>query len=220
SRYVHTRQRSNSASWVPPMLWIEWISGTLSGKDPPPKECGFQVAPNSWCSSSITRKTRLPGENYGAPLRPRRHDASRLINFDLDAGAGALAGLAFDPHPVIVAKQHLQPFVDVADADTLLEQRSKLRFGNANTVIFHGQVDAAVLEPAPDTNVSTIHLAAQAVLDAVFDDRLQQHAGNEQVERSGVDVLRKTQLVSEANHLDRHVVIDKRELLAQRREII
>ena len=55
--------------------------------------------------------------------------------------------------------------------------------------------------------------------DAVLDNRLQQHARHQHIERCGVDVLHHPQLLPESHHLDGQVIVDKRQFLAQRRQI-
>ena len=68
-------------------------------------------------------------------------------------------------------------------------------------------------------NLSAFEARREPVLDGIFDDRLQQHAGNESFERLLVDFLEDLQLVAaEANHFDVEIVVDELELLAQRHE--
>ena len=63
-------------------------------------------------------------------------------------------------------------------------------------------------------------LAREAVLDRVLDQRLQDHARHDEVDRVRVDVLHHFQLRSEADHLDVEVLVDRLELIAQRDEVL
>src|SRR5215471_19899821 len=69
----------------------------------------------------------------GSPAARQRFD-SNYRNTGLlrkfDARTGAFTDAAIDPHFVVSAKQHLQPFIHVIDANTLLEQSSQLCFRN------------------------------------------------------------------------------------------
>ena len=71
-----------------------------------------------------------------------------------------------------------------------------------------------------DADGAPFHLAAQAVLDAVFHQRLQHHAGHQHIQRVRGDVRFEAQLVAEADHLDGEVVLDEAQLVAQRAEVL
>src|SRR5579872_2543760 len=97
------------------------------------------------------------------------------MHADLDPGPRTLPSRAFNPHAIVVAEQDLEAFVDVADANSLLEQRRELRLRNAHAIVLHRQVQTCLNDAAAHANLTAIHFAAETVLDAVFDDRLQQH---------------------------------------------
>ena len=76
----------------------------------------------------------------------------------------------------------------------------------------------AAVNPAPaaQPDGAAFHFAAQAVLNAVFDQRLQQHAGHQHIQRVVGDLLFEAQLVPEAHHLDGQIIVDEAHLVAQR----
>ena len=65
-----------------------------------------------------------------------------------------------------------------------------------------------------------IYFRGEPMPDAVFDQRLQEHARHQAVQSLGVDFLDEAQLLAEPYHLDCHVIVNKCQLLAQRREIV
>jgi len=88
---------------------------------------------------------------------------------------------------------------------------------NADAIVFDTQVEASGGDPGFDADGTAFHLIAEAVLHGVFDQRLQQHAGNEHIERVRIDVAFKAQLIAEADEFDRQVIVDEFELIAQAR---
>ena len=63
---------------------------------------------------------------------------------------------------------------------------------------------------------SAMDARLEAVLDAVFDKRLQENAGHEDVERPRIDFFFDMQLVgAEADHLDVEVVVGEAEFVAE-----
>src|SRR5690242_5390600 len=112
-------------------------------------------------------------------------------------------------------EQDAKTFVHVTHADAGFEKRSELRFGNSDAVVFNLNMKTRSLEPGTKANCPAIELAGQPVPDGVFDDRLQNHAGNEAIESAGPDLFLKTQFVTEAHHFDGEIVIDKRNFFAE-----
>src|SRR4051812_8715497 len=107
-------------------------------------------------------------------------------------GLGAVAWTAIDPHPILISKEYLQSLVDIADPDTQFEQCIQSILGNANAIVLNGEVKAAGVEAAAYADLTTFNFGAQTMFDAVFDQRLQHHAGNQGVQRGGVDVFHVT----------------------------
>src|SRR5579863_5106728 len=101
---------------------------------------------------------------------------------NLDAGACSFARLTVDPHAVIGTVQHFHPFVYVTHTDALLEKRSQASLWNPDAVVFHHQMQAAVGQVTANADHAAIHFGGQTVPDAVFDQRLQQHAGHHAVQ--------------------------------------
>src|SRR5689334_17103933 len=58
------------------------------------------------------------------------------------------------------------------------------------------------------------------MFDGILDNGLKNHARNQAVKRPGVDIFLKFELLTESDHLDPEIVIYKRNLLAQRRNIL
>ena len=87
-------------------------------------------------------------------------------------------------------------------------------------VVFHFDDGVAVLAEAADGDASAADLARKSVLDRVFHQRLQDHAGHDRVERVGADLFFHLQLRAEPDDLDVEVFVDRLELLAQRDEMI
>ena len=78
----------------------------------------------------------------------------------------------------------------------------------------------AVLTPAADHDRPRTDLARQAVLDGVFDERLQNHARNDELDRVWADLLANTQLRPEPYDFDVEVFVDRFEFFAQRDEVL
>src|SRR4029450_2988850 len=74
--------------------------------------------------------------------------------------------------------------------------------------------------PGPQRNGAPLDLAAQPVLDAIFDQRLQQHTRQLHVQSGRLHILSELQLVSEADHLDRKIIVNKIQFFPQAAEII
>src|SRR5689334_1498842 len=120
-------------------------------------------------------------------LRYRRE--SRLSAGQFDTCSSSLTEFAIHPHAVVVAEQDFETFVDIADADALLKQRREFLFGNTDAIVFNRDIQPVRLDPAPNADGAAVHLAAQSVPDAVFDDRLEQHARHQTVQAAGIDIL-------------------------------
>ena len=81
-------------------------------------------------------------------------------------------------------------------------------------------IGVAVLPHAADDDAAAAHLPRKPVLDRVLDERLQDHAGHDDVEGVGADLLLDLELRPEADDLDVEILVDRLELLAQRHEVI
>ena len=57
------------------------------------------------------------------------------------------------------------------------------------------------------------------MLDRIFDEWLQQHTGNNHIERGGIEILHHAQFVgAEAYYFDVEIVVDELDFLPQRDE--
>src|SRR5690242_8860451 len=87
---------------------------------------------------------------------------------------------------------------------------------HSDAIIFNLYRQQPVMKPAAQVNGSAVDLRGESVLDGVLDQRLQEHAGDDGIERRFVEILDHAQLVApEAHNLDVEVVVDELELLAQ-----
>ena len=64
-------------------------------------------------------------------------------------------------------------------------------------------------EMAAQAHGAAVDLARETVPDAVLDQGLQKHAGDQQVERRRIYVFDHTEFVAEAHHLYGEVIVDK-----------
>ena len=94
------------------------------------------------------------------------------------------------------------------------------RSSDANPVVDDVDDGVALLEPAPDRDAAVAKLLRETVLDRVLDERLQQHARDDQIQRGRIDVLLDAQGRAEANDLDVEVLVDRVELFTKRDEML
>src|SRR5690242_20816171 len=74
---------------------------------------------------------------------------------------------------------------------------------HSDAIIFNLYRQQPVMKPAAQVNGSAVDLRGESVLDGVLDQRLQEHAGDDGIERSFVEILDHAQLVAaEAHNLD------------------
>ena len=91
---------------------------------------------------------------------------------------------------------------------------------HAQAVVVHLDDGVGVADVRLDRDAPAADLAREPVLDRVLDERLQDHARHDHVERLRRDLLVDAELRPEADDLDREVLVDRLELLAQRDEVI
>src|SRR5208282_1086854 len=79
---------------------------------------------------------------------------------------------------------------------------------HAHAVIGDLDGDPVALEAAAQSDRAAVNARLQAVLDAVLNERLQQNAGHQDLERAWVDVFFDAQLVgAEADNFDVEVIV-------------
>ena len=96
---------------------------------------------------------------------------------------------ALDFEVEIGAVKHAQALAHVAEADSLHVNVGHLLFRNADAVVFDFDVQPAVRFAVRSWIWPPSSFGAKPVLQAIFHDGLQQHAGNERFERVLVDFL-------------------------------
>jgi hypothetical protein len=144
----------------------------------------------------------------------RLHGGDQFWNVDFDEGA--LAGAAFDLKVKIGAVEDAEAFADVAEADTFDINVGHFFFGDADAVVFDFDVEAAVAVGGAELDFSAVEFGSEAVLEAIFDHGLQEHAGDESFESFFVDVFDDVEVVAaEAGDFDIEIVVDEFELFAQ-----
>ena len=129
--------------------------------------------------------------------------------------------MAVDGHAGSLAVENLEALGHIGHADAVAAQSARplqqVRGSHADAVVFHLDDQLGVGETAAQVDAAAFDLRGQAVLDGILHQRLQQHAGHHDVERSGIQFLPHPQLVApEANHFDIEIVVDELHFLAQR----
>src|SRR5689334_13414701 len=108
---------------------------------------------------------------------------------DVDADGGSLPFAAFDVQLKIFAIKDAEPLADVAEADAFDVDVGHFFFGDAYAVVGNLDLQPAVPAGGAEEDAPAFKLGGQAMLQAVFDHRLQQHAGDEGFECYFVDFL-------------------------------
>src|SRR5476649_670739 len=163
------------------------------------------------CSSSTTTA-------FKSILRCHALGNRELGNFN--GSRRALPGHAPQLQLVVLAVNRAEPLVDVAEPDAAVERMLEPVLAHPEAVVVHLDDGVAVLEDRRDGDAPLADLPRQPVLDRVLDERLQDHAGDDDVEGVGADVLHDFQLGTEPHDLDVEIFVDRFELLAQRDEVI
>src|SRR3990170_5846737 len=163
------------------------------------------------CSSSTRTARKSISGNHA-------FGQGELRNFD--ARARALAGDARQLQTIVRPVDRPQAFVDVAQADAAAERGLEPFLAHAQSIVQDFDDRVAVADEGPDRDASAAHFAGQPVLDRVFDQRLQQHARHDDVERFGADLLHHLELGAEPDDLDVQVLVDRLELFTQGDEMV
>src|SRR5580698_936413 len=138
---------------------------------------------------------------------------------NLDPDLRALAFLAANIHFELVAVEKPQTLVDVADPDTAAVYLEKPIRCHAHAVVVNLDRQPPVAATRADVNLTSRQPRSQPMLNCVLDDRLQQHAGHERVERLLIDFLENLELVApKADDLDVQIIVDEIKLFPQRNE--
>src|ERR1019366_5899816 len=119
-------------------------------------------------------------------------------------------------HSEIAAVEHAQTLMDVADADPIPEDLGHAVLGNADAIVFNFDDEARIAYRGADRDLTAAKFGGEAVLESVFDDGLQEHAGHEGIERMLLDLLMYLKVVAaEPGDLDVEVVVNEIEFFLQ-----
>src|SRR5580704_6801007 len=141
------------------------------------------------------------------------HSGDQFWNVNFDERA--LAGAALDLQMKVGAVEDAEAFADVAQADALDIDVRHFFFGDTHAVVFDFYAQAAVAICGAQLDFSAVELGREAVFQAIFDDGLEKHAGNEGFEGFFVNLLDNIEVVAaEAGHFDIEIVVDEFEFFA------
>src|SRR6266853_1494036 len=164
------------------------------------------------CSSS-TRTARRS-------MTLRRHAFGNRQLGNLQTDGGALAGHALQLELVVGAVNGSKALVDVAEADAAAERAIEPFLSHPEAVVYDFDNRVAVAQLARDRDASSADLRGEAVLDRVFDQRLEDEARDDDVECGRMNLSDHLQLWPEPDHFDVQVLVDRLELFAQGDEVI
>src|SRR6188768_166651 len=171
---------------------------------------------SQWLSSLNDSRPHFPDR---AP-RSSRRNLLRLHQFgDFYSGACAVTWLARHLQLVRGAVNHPQPFADVGQPDSARHRLLEPFEHEAHAVVLDVYHGATVLAPASDDERAGTDLAGEPVLDRVFDERLQDHARHDDVERVRPDVLADDEPWAKADDLDVEIFVDRFQFLAKGHEV-
>src|SRR6476660_5953033 len=158
-----------------------------------PRSCPRRNASSSRasCSSSTTMARRSPE----SILRGDPFEHRQLRYFD--TGAGAPPGHAGQLEMVMSAVNRSKPLVHVVESDAPAHRLFEALFAHAQAVVVDFYDSMAVLQHRFYRNATAAHFARQPVLDGILDERLQQHARNDDIQCFSGDFLDDRQLRSE-----------------------
>src|SRR6266536_1739327 len=182
-----------------------------STSTPPIWPSRYPSSSRASCSSSTStaRKSIL-----------RRYPLGQPEFRNLDARAGALPGHAGELQVVVRPVDRAQALVDVAETDAAAHGLLQTLLGHPEPVVVDRDHRVSFGDARADGDAPSTHLTREAVLDRILDERLQQHAGHDDVECFGADVLDHFQLRPEPHDLDVEVFVNRLELFAQRHEMV
>ena len=87
----------------------------------------------------------------------------------------------------------------VADPDPVTEDLSHAFLGNAHAVVFNFNEQSRLVGGCANGNFAAAKPGGQAMLEAIFDDGLQEHAGDKGIERVVLDLFMNLQRLSRPN---------------------
>ena len=92
-------------------------------------------------------------------------------------------------------------------------------FGDADAVVFDFDMQAAIAVGGAQLDLAAFDFGGQAVLETIFDDGLQEHAGNKGFESVFVEFLDDFEIIAtEAGDFDVEIIVDEFEFFVERNE--
>src|ERR1035441_4514494 len=134
--------------------------------------------------------------------------------------AGSLPRVAINLHQEVLAVNHLQPLLNVADANSAAVNLRLSLFGNAHAIVddFHNQAALATLGTQSDG--AAFNFRSDAMPKSVLNQRLQKHTGHDHIQGFRINLFADLQLVaSESDHFNIQIIVDKTQLLLKRRKV-
>src|SRR4029077_15478126 len=93
----------------------------------------------------------------------------------------------------------------------------KIRCAHTHAVVFDFDNQLGVRHPAAHVNAAAFDSRRKTVLDGIFDQRLQQHAGDHDVQGMRIEFFDYAQFVTaKADDFDVEVIVDELQFLVQR----
>jgi hypothetical protein len=121
---------------------------------------------------------------------------------------------------VLIAVDHSETLADIRQSDAARHRLIQAVEYESHSIVFDLDDGAAVFAMAANRNHARPDLPGEAVLDRVLDERLQDHARHDDIERVRADLLADAKLGPEANDLDVEVLVDRLQLFTQRDEVL
>ena len=118
-----------------------------------------------------------------------------------------------------VSVNHLQALSNIQNANACSGGASRTVCRHADAIVLNFDYQPLARVAAADIDAACVHLRREAMLDGVFHQRLQDHAGNQMFERRRFQFLHHLQVVvAKASNFNVKVIIEKLDLFAQRHE--
>src|SRR5690606_12446845 len=186
-------------------------------------EAAVRASTSSSCARRSRRRRRASGSS--STTSTRSGWASGIgggaevvgdVERERDRSAGAATGRGSEGERGGGSVERVEAGARVAEADALRRALGGL-VRQAGAVVLHVEHEAGARSARADGEAAGAVLdAADAVLDGVLDERLEDQVRHERVERAGLDLLGHVERALEADALDVQVVAEEVELVAER----
>src|SRR5262245_27359042 len=115
---------------------------------------------------------------------------------------------------------HAEALAHVGETDAARHRLLETLEQEPHTVVFNLNHDARLVAPAANHDCASTHFPREAMLNRVFDQRLEDHAWHHEIERVRRKILAHAQLWPETHHLDVEIFVDGFDFLPQRDEVL